>query len=83
MTILQLLLLILLFKISYGKDLINIIYGKPMPADDRFAPSTAECFLSGYPVPEKLFDALRVDKSIDRFSWIVDDYLQLEVHFKE
>jgi hypothetical protein len=40
MTILQLLLLILLFKISYGKDLINIIYGKPMPnlADDRFAP---------------------------------------------
>jgi hypothetical protein len=39
MTILQLLLLILLFKISYGKDLINIIYGKPMPnlADDRFA----------------------------------------------
>jgi D-serine deaminase-like pyridoxal phosphate-dependent protein len=32
----------------------------------------------GYPVPEELFDALRVDKSIDRFSWIVDDYLELE-----
>jgi hypothetical protein len=30
-----------------------------------------------YPVPEELFDA-RVDKSIDRFSWIVDDYLELE-----
>lgn len=35
-------------------------------------------FLSGYPKPENLFDALRVDKSIDKFSWIVDDYLELE-----
>jgi hypothetical protein len=34
--------------------------------------------LRTYPVPEELFDALRVDKSIDRFSWIVDDYLELE-----
>ncbi|MDG2434002.1 S41 family peptidase [Flavobacterium sp.] len=51
----------------------------PNLADDRFA-SQAQLngFLAGYPVPEKLFDALRVDKSIDRFSWIVDDYLQLE-----
>jgi hypothetical protein len=34
--------------------------------------------LRTYPVPEELFDALRVDKSIDRFSWIVDDYFELE-----
>jgi hypothetical protein len=39
--------------------------------------------LQTYPVPEELFDALRVDKSIDRFSWIVDDYLELEGRFKE
>ncbi|QBN18493.1 S41 family peptidase [Flavobacterium nackdongense] len=35
-------------------------------------------FLSGYPKPEDLFESLRVDKTIDRFSWIVDDYLELE-----
>ena len=34
--------------------------------------------MKGYPVPEDLFDALRVDKTIDRFSWIVPDYLVLE-----
>jgi hypothetical protein len=39
--------------------------------------------LRTYPVPEELFDALRVDKSIDRFSWIVDDYLSSKVRFKE
>ncbi len=51
----------------------------PNLADDRFANQTQlNAFLSGYPVPEKLFDALRVDKTIDRFSWIVDDYLVLE-----
>jgi hypothetical protein len=36
-------------------------------------------FLAGYPVPENLFNALRVDKSIDRFSWIVDDIYNLKV----
>ena len=51
----------------------------PNLSDDRFA-SQAELntFLSGYSTPESLFDALRVDKSIDRFSWIVSDYLELE-----
>ena len=47
--------------------------------DKRFADQAAlNTFLRGYPVPEELFDALRVDKTIDRFSWIVDDYLELE-----
>ncbi|MFV8379409.1 S41 family peptidase [Flavobacterium sp. LB3R33] len=51
----------------------------PNLADDKFADQTAlNTFLKGYTVPEDLFDALRVDKTIDRFSWIVDDYLELE-----
>ena len=51
----------------------------PNLLDDRFAnQQELNAFLAGYPVPEDLFDALRVDKSIDRFSWIVDDYLELE-----
>lgn len=51
----------------------------PNLADDRFEnQAKLNAFLEGYPEPEKLFDALRVDKSIDRFSWIVDDYLELE-----
>ena len=51
----------------------------PNLADDRFADQNElNTFLKGYPVPEELFDALRVDKTIDRFSWIVDDYLELE-----
>jgi len=51
----------------------------PNLSDDRFATQTElNTFLSGYPEPEVLFDALRVDKSIDRFSWIVSDYLELE-----
>lgn len=51
----------------------------PNLSDDRFAnQQQLNTFLAGYPVPEDLFDALRVDKSIDRFSWIVDDYLELE-----
>ncbi|PJJ06991.1 C-terminal processing protease CtpA/Prc [Flavobacterium sp. 1] len=51
----------------------------PNLADDKFA-NQAELnnFLKGYSKPEDLFDALRVDKSIDRFSWIVSDYLELE-----
>ncbi|WP_269685365.1 S41 family peptidase [Flavobacterium lacustre] len=48
-------------------------------SDDRFASQTElNTFLTGYPVPENLFDALRVNSTIDRFSWIVDDYLVLE-----
>lgn len=51
----------------------------PNLADDRFANQTElNTFLKGYPAPEDLFDALRVNSSIDRFSWIVDDYLELE-----
>jgi hypothetical protein len=51
----------------------------PNLSDDRFASQNElNTFLQTYPVPEELFDALRVDKSIDRFSWIVDDYLELE-----
>ncbi|MBG6185921.1 S41 family peptidase [Flavobacterium sp. CAN_S2] len=51
----------------------------PNLADDRFADQTAlNSFLREYPVPEELFDALRVNSSIDKFSWIVSDYLELE-----
>ena len=51
----------------------------PNLADDRFAnQAQLNTFLNGYPKPEVLFDALRVSPSIDRFSWIVDDYLELE-----
>lgn len=47
--------------------------------DDRFADQTAlNSFLKDYPVPEDLFNALRVNPSTDRFSWIVSDYLELE-----
>jgi len=50
----------------------------PNLADDRFASQNElNAFLRGYTVPEELFDALRVDKSIDRFSWIVSDYLEI------
>ncbi|MFV8347500.1 S41 family peptidase [Flavobacterium sp. ZB4P13] len=50
----------------------------PNLGDDRFADQTElNTFLSGYPVPEDLFDAL-LFKPKDRFSWIVDDYLELE-----
>ncbi|PZX92831.1 peptidase S41 [Flavobacterium aquariorum] len=51
----------------------------PNLADTRFAnQGDLNTFLKGYPEPETLFDALRVDKSIDRFSWIVSDYRELE-----
>ncbi|KIA87674.1 S41 family peptidase [Flavobacterium sp. AED] len=51
----------------------------PNLGDDRFSTQAElNTFLKGYPVPEDLFNALRVDKTIDRFSWIVSDYLELE-----
>lgn len=51
----------------------------PNLADDRFAnQEQLNSFLRNYPDPVKLFDDLRVDKTIDRFSWIVDDYAVLE-----
>ena len=41
----------------------------PNLSDDRFAnQQELNAFLAGYPVPENLFNALRVDKTIDRFS---------------
>jgi C-terminal processing protease CtpA/Prc len=54
----------------------------PNLADNRFANLTQyKDFLANY-TPENLFDALRVDKSIDRFSWIVSDYTVLEQSFQ-
>lgn len=51
----------------------------PNLSDKRFAnQAELNTFLKGYTTPEDLFDALRVDPSIDRFSWIVSDYLKLE-----
>lgn len=51
----------------------------PDLSDKRFAnQKELNNFLQGYSKPEALFNALRVDKSIDRFSWIVSDYLELE-----
>ncbi len=51
----------------------------PNLADNRFANQTAlDAFLVNYKVPKDLFDALRVSPTIDRFSWMVDDYTVLE-----
>jgi len=51
----------------------------PNLADTKFKnQAELNTFLSAYPKPEVLFDALRVNESIDKFSWIVDDYLVLE-----
>lgn len=51
----------------------------PDLADDRFATNGEyQDFLSGYPDPFGLFDHLRVDPSIDRFSVMVSDYTVLE-----
>lgn len=51
----------------------------PNLADNRFANQEAlDAFLINYTVPQDLFDALRVSPTIDRFSWMVDDYVTLE-----
>ncbi|WP_310378170.1 S41 family peptidase [Flavobacterium sp.] len=51
----------------------------PNLSDNRFATQKElNNFLSGYSKPEDLFNALRVNSTIDRFSWIVNDYLELE-----
>ncbi len=51
----------------------------PNLSDNKFANQGAlNTFLSNYDTPESLFNALKVDKSTDRFSWIVSDYLTLE-----
>ncbi len=51
----------------------------PNLSDNKFKNQTElNTFLNGYPKPENLFNALRVNENIDKFSWIVDDYLELE-----
>ncbi len=51
----------------------------PNLSDDRFANQSAlNDFLSGYSNPTVLFNSLRVDASIDRFSVIYSDYDVLE-----
>lgn len=59
----------------------------PNLADDKFKTQTQlNNFLSGYPQPENLFESLLykpaslnpAEETVDRFSWIVDDYLELE-----
>lgn len=47
--------------------------------ENRFADQASlNNFLKAFDTPENLFAALRVDASKDKFSWIVDDYLELE-----
>ncbi|TRX36432.1 peptidase S41 [Flavobacterium sp. ZT3R18] len=60
----------------------------PNLADNRFAKQTdLNDFLSGYSKPETLFESLlykpvslypKKGEAVDRFSWIVSDYLELE-----
>jgi C-terminal processing protease CtpA/Prc len=51
----------------------------PNLSDARFAnQAQLNDFLAKYSSPEDLFNTLKVDKSIDRFSWIVSDYRELE-----
>ena len=60
----------------------------PNLSDTRFANQKEQnTFLSGYPKPETLFESLLYKpeslfpapgQAVDRFSWIVDDYLELE-----
>ena len=59
----------------------------PNLSDNKFAnQSTLNSFLNGYAKPEDLFESLLYKPeslfpdtgAVDRFSWIVDDYLELE-----
>jgi C-terminal processing protease CtpA/Prc len=56
----------------------------PNLADTRFASqSQLNDFLNGYSSPEEIFEALRFQPGVvDRFSWIVDDYIALENSFQ-
>ena len=53
-------------------------------SDSRFSrDQELEAFLSTYDNPETLFEALRyMPGVVDRFSWIVDDYIALENSFQ-
>ena len=56
----------------------------PDLSDTRFASqSELNGFLQGYDSPEEIFEALRFQPGlVDRFSWIVDDYIALENSFQ-
>ena len=56
----------------------------PNLSDTRFdSQSQLNDFLQGYDSPEEIFEALRFEPGIvDRFSWIVDDYITLENSFQ-
>ena len=54
----------------------------PDLADDRFtSQENLYSYLERYDQPAELFDHLKFDQSIDRWSWIVDDYVALENYF--
>lgn len=66
---------------------LNLYYlwqeDSPDLADDRFAnQDQLNTFLTNYAEPKALFDHLKVDSSIDRFSILVDDYVLLENLFQ-
>ncbi|RYD93658.1 MAG: hypothetical protein EOP50_10775 [Sphingobacteriales bacterium] len=66
---------------------LNLYYlwqeDSPDLADDRFATQEQlNTFLTPYTNPLTLFNHLRVDPSIDRFSVLVDDYVYLENLFQ-
>lgn len=56
----------------------------PNLSDTRFdSQSQLNDFLQGYDSPEEIFEALRYQPDVvDRFSWIVDDYIALENSFQ-
>ncbi|QRM89931.1 peptidase S41 [Lacinutrix sp. WUR7] len=77
-----------------GKDIKDFVYkgmnyaylykeNKPDLANDRFSTdSDYSNYLNGFESPESLFENLIYDRqSIDRFSWITNDYIALEQSF--
>ena len=56
----------------------------PNLANDRFSSNQEyNSFLNSFPNPEDLFESLIYQRqSVDRFSWIVDDYVALEQLFQ-
>lgn len=60
----------------WQSDVLNL-------ADNKFSnQADLDSFLKANGTPENLFDNLLAPKSIDRFSWIVDDYVALEQSFQ-
>ena len=55
----------------------------PDLANDRFgSDGDYQSFLNGYESPEGLFESLIYKpETVDRFSWITDDYIALEQQF--